>query len=90
MEPKLQPIENRLIVTSEEAKSTTGSGLIIPDTAKEKPRTGTIVSIGTGDDVKKNLKVGDQVMFGKYTGETLIFEDKPYLVLKFEDVLAKI
>ena len=73
------------------AETTTASGIIIPDTAKEKPQKGTVVAVGTGTkDNPVTLKVGDTVLYGKYAGTELKLEGKDYLIMRENDVLAVI
>ncbi len=86
---KLKVIDERLLVEvaeSEEQKSP--GGIYIPDTAKEKPQRGTVVAVGTDEDLQKVIKVGDKVVFGKYTGDELEFDGKKYLVIQRSDILA--
>jgi len=90
----LQPLEDRIIVKPGEAEETTVSGLVIPDTAKEKPQQGEVVAVGPGkmtDDGKRiapEVKTGDRVLYGKYSGTEVTVSDEPYLILRESDVLA--
>lgn len=85
----IKPLADRVLVEPAAAETTTASGIIIPDTAKEKPQKGTIVAIGTGKkDEPLTVKVGDTVLYGKYSGTELKFEGKDYLIMRESDVLA--
>jgi chaperonin GroES len=80
---------NRVIVEPAPAETRTASGIIIPDTAKEKPQKGTVVAVG--DDLKDEqptLKVGDSVLFGKYSGTELKWEGKEYLIMKENEIFG--
>ncbi len=86
---KLKVIDEKLLVELEEVEEQkTAGGIYIPDTAKEKPQRGTVVAIGTDKDLKDVVKVGDKIVFGKYTGDEIEFEGKKYLIVKREDILA--
>jgi len=88
---QIKPFEDRVLVESEEIEeSKTKSGLIIPDTAKEKPRTGKVVEVGTDEELAKNIKVGDKIIFAKFTGDEIEFEGKKYLIISKNDILAVI
>ena len=85
----IKPLADRVLVEPLEAATKTASGIIIPDTAKEKPQKGNIVSVGPG--TKENpvtLKVGMTVLYGKYSGTELKLEGKDYLIMKESDILA--
>ena len=85
----IKPLADRVLVEPLEAETKTASGIIIPDTAKEKPQKGNIVSVGPG--TKENpvtLKVGITVLYGKYSGTELKLEGKDYLIMKESDILA--
>jgi chaperonin GroES len=92
---KLQPLEDRVVILpADEAESMRG-GLYIPDTAKEKPTQGEILAAGPGRFEKGaripvDLKVGDQVIYGKYSGTSYTFEGQEYVIIKASDVLAKV
>ncbi|HRG17881.1 MAG TPA: co-chaperone GroES [Flavobacterium lutivivi] len=82
---------NRVIVEPAPAETKTAAGIIIPDTAKEKPQKGTVVAVG--DDLKDEqptLKVGDVVLFGKYSGTELKWEGKDYLIMKENEIFGKL
>ena len=92
----LTPLRNRLLVERLDTDETTSSGLIIPDTAKEKPQQGKVVSAGPGirdkegNLVPMDVKAGDLVLFGKYGGTDVTLEGREYLILKDEDILGVI
>ena len=78
-----KPLADRVLVEPEAAEEKTASGIIIPDTAKEKPQKGKIIAVGDGTtDHKMNVKVGDRVLYGKYSGTELTIEDTDYLIMK--------
>ena len=85
----LNPLADRVLIEPKEAETKTAAGLYIPDTAKEKPQQGTVVAAGPGKkDEPMEVKVGDQVIYGKYAGTEVTFEDKKYLIVKQSDILA--
>lgn len=85
-----KPLGKRVLVEREEESKTTASGIIIPDNAsKERPSVGKVVAVGCDDECKV-VKVGDSVVFGKYSGSEVELDDKKYLVLNLEDVLGVI
>lgn len=82
-----QPLADRVLVEPAAAEEKTASGIIIPDTAKEKPQRGKIVAIGTGKkDEPINVKVGDEVLYGKYSGTEITIEGSEYLIMKEADI----
>ena len=84
-----KPLADRVLVEPEAAEEKTASGIIIPDTAKEKPQKGKIIAIGDGTtDHKMNVKVGDRVLYGKYSGTELTIEDTDYLIMKESDIFG--
>ena len=91
----IKPLEDRIVVQANEAETTTASGLVIPDTAKEKPQEGTVVAVGPGrfDDngkrVPLDVKVGDTVIYSKYGGTEIKVDGEDYLILRESDILAK-
>ncbi len=87
-ELKLKPMDDRVLVEYVEEESTTESGIIIPDTAKEKPRMGKVVAVGTDEDLQKQIKVGNKILFAKYGGEELNFEGVDYKIVQRSDILA--
>jgi len=91
----IKPLEDRIVVQAVDAESTTASGLVIPDTAKEKPQEGTVLAVGPGrfEDgtrVPLDVKVGDKVLYSKYGGTEVKYAGEEYLVLSARDVLAVI
>lgn len=94
---KVQPLEDRVLVTIDEQEQTTASGLVIPETAKEKPQQGSVVAVGpgkrsdaTGDLIEVDVAAGDTVLFSKYGGTEVKVEGQEYLILSARDILAKI
>ncbi len=90
---KIKPLGDRILVEQVEAEEKTASGIIIPDSAKEKPQEGKVIAVGTGkiiDGKKVELEVknGDKVLFSKYGGDEIKVEGKEYKILKEEDILA--
>lgn len=91
MSVKLRPLADRVLVEPVAAETKTASGIIIPDSAQEKPQKGTVVAVGAG--TKENpvtLKVGDVVLYGKYSGTELKEGGKDYLIMRENDILAVI
>lgn len=91
----IKPLEDRIVVQASEAETTTASGLVIPDTAKEKPQEGTVVAIGPGrfedgQRIPLDVAVGDRVLYSKYGGTEVKYSGEEYLVLSARDVLAVI
>ena len=87
----IKPLADRVLVQPMEAESKTASGLIIPDTAKEKPQKGTVVAAGPGTkDEEMQVKVGDLVLYGKYAGSELNVDGADYLMMRQSDILAVI
>jgi chaperonin GroES len=90
----LQPLEDRIVVRPAEAEATTASGLVIPDTAKEKPQQGEVLAVGAGrygDDnerIPMDIKVGDKVVYSKYGGTEITIDGEDLLILAARDVLA--
>ena len=86
---KIKPLADRVLVEPAEAEEKTSSGLYIPDTAKEKPQKGNIVAAGNGKkDEPMTVKVGDTVLYGKYSGTEITVEGKDYLMMRESDILA--
>jgi chaperonin GroES len=92
----IKPLEDRIVVQANEAETTTASGIVIPDTAKEKPQEGTVLAVGPGriDDkgtrIPLDVTVGDVVLYSKYGGTEIRYAGEDYLVLSARDVLAVI
>lgn len=84
----LQPMGTRVLIKPIEQESKTSSGLLLPETAKEKPQTGLVVAVGDDEEIK--LKVNDKVLFAKYTGTEFKMDGTEYLLLESNDVLAKV
>jgi chaperonin GroES len=88
---KVTPLHDRVIVEAAPAEEKTSSGIIIPDTAKEKPQRGIIIAVGTGKkDEPMTVKVGDNVLYGKYSGTEVQIEGKDYLIMRESDIFAVI
>jgi len=85
---KVQPLDERVLVKPIEPEEKVGS-IIIPDTAKEKPMTGEVIAVGTDEEIKKILKAGDKVIFGKYAGEEIKIDGEKHLIVTRADILAK-
>ena len=89
MKLNIKPLDDRVLVEPIEAETKTASGIIIPDNAKEKPQKGKVMAVGKG--TKENpmtVKVGDSVLYGKYSGTELKLEGKDYLIMSEKDILA--
>ncbi|MFP4642237.1 MAG: co-chaperone GroES [Dehalococcoidia bacterium] len=88
---QLKPFEDRVLVEPEEAEeSKSKGGIILPDTVKEKPRTGKVIEVGTDEELAEHIQVGGRIVFAKFTGEEVEFEDKKYLIVSRGDILAVI
>tara|TARA_A100001037_G_C14945895_1_gene542721 strand:- start:540 stop:824 length:285 start_codon:yes stop_codon:yes gene_type:complete len=91
---KIKPLSDRVVVQAEAAEEKTASGIILPDTAKEKPQMGKVVAVGpgkisdSGSNIKMTVKVGDKVLYGKYSGTEITFENEDYLIMKENDIFA--
>ena len=95
MPVNVTPLHDRVLVRRLEEKETAKGGIIIPDTAKEKPHEGEVMAVGAGKiekgkRVPLDVKVGDRVLFGKYTGNEILVDDQEYLILREEEILAKV
>ncbi len=93
--PKIQPLEDRVVIMPDDETETMRGGLYIPDTAKEKPTQGEVIAVGPGrfekgERVPMDLKVGDKVLYGKYSGTNITLEGDEVVILKASDVLAKL
>ena len=93
----LQPLEDRIVVKPKESEATTASGLVIPDTAKEKPQQGTVLAVGpgrrseqSGEIIPLGIAVGDLVVYSKYGGTEIAVDGEDVLILTSRDVLAKV
>jgi chaperonin GroES len=94
---KLQPLEDRIVVRANESEATTASGLVIPDTAKEKPQQGEVLAVGpgrrsdqTGEIIPLGINVGDTVVYSKYGGTEITIDGEDLLILTTRDVLATV
>lgn len=91
---KVKPLHDRILVKRLEEKEIKKGGIIIPDTAKEKPQEGEVIAVGpgkVGDDGKRqpmDVKVGDKILFGKYSGSEVKLDDEEFLIMREEDVLC--
>jgi chaperonin GroES len=85
---KIKPLDDRILVEQiEEDESKVGS-IIIPDTAKEKPRMAKVVAVGTDEDLQELVKVGNKIIYSKYSGDEIKVDDKEYLIVQRGDILA--
>jgi len=88
---QIKPFEDRVLVEPEEVEeSKSKGGIILPDTAKEKPRRGKVVEVGTDEELAEKIKVGDTVVYAKFTGDEIELEEKKYLIISRSDILAVI
>src|SRR5260221_1477969 len=95
MATKLTPLHDRVLVRRIEEGETVRGGIIIPDTAKEKPQEGEVIAVGAGkiekgERIPLDVKAGDRVLFGKYSGTEIKVEDEDYLILREDEILAKL
>ncbi|MEL6536244.1 MAG: co-chaperone GroES [Bacteroidota bacterium] len=89
MSVNIKPLADRVLVEPAAAEEKTASGIIIPDTAKEKPQRGSVVAVGEGKkDEPMTVKVGDSVLYGKYSGTEITVEGKDYLIMRESDIFA--
>jgi len=85
----ITPLADRVIIQQDEAETTTASGIIIPDTAQEKPQKGTVIAVGKGTkDNPMTVKAGDNILYGKYAGTELKHNGSDYMIMKESDILA--
>jgi chaperonin GroES len=94
MSVQIAPLHDRVLVRRLEEKETAKGGIIIPDTAKEKPQEGEVIAVGAGKiekgkRVPLDVKAGDRILFGKYTGNDITLDGEEFLILREEDILAK-
>ena len=91
---KLKPLADRVVVEAAPAEEMSSGGIIIPDTAQEKPQQGTVVAVGpgkvseSGKEVAMSVKKGDKILYGKYSGTEFAFEGTEYLIMRESDILA--
>jgi chaperonin GroES len=95
MSVNVTPLHDRVLVRRLEEKETAKGGIIIPDTAKEKPQEGEVMAVGAGKiekghRVPVDVNVGDWILFGKYTGNDIVIDDQEYLILREEEILVKL
>ena len=95
MTVNITPLHDRVLVRRLEEKETAKGGIIIPDTAKEKPQEGEVIAVGAGKmekghRVALDVKVGDRILFGKYTGNDIEIDGQEYLIVREEEILAKV
>jgi chaperonin GroES len=85
----IKPLDDRVLIeqVEEENEQKVGS-IIIPESAKEKPRVGTVVAVGTDEDLQEYIKVGDKIIYSKYSGDEISLDDKDYLLVQRGDILA--
>ena len=86
---KIKPLSDRVVVKAEAAEEKTASGIILPDTAKEKPQKGSVIAVGKG--TKENpitVAIGDKILYGKYAGTELKYNESDYIIMKESDILA--
>ncbi len=86
----IQPLDDRVLVIPADEEVKTASGLIIPDTAKEKPHRGTVAAVGNDEDLQELIGEGDVILYGKYAGDELAYDGTDYLILNRGDILAKL
>jgi len=87
---KIKPMDDRLLIEVMEAEEKTASGLIIPDSAKEKPRMGVVVAVGNDEDLQEKIKEGNKVLFTKYGGDEVDLNGKEFKIIQRADILAVI
>ena len=95
MTVQITPLHDRVLVRRLKEKETAKGGIIIPDTAKEKPQEGEVIAVGAGkfEEGKRiplDVNTGDRILFGKYTGSDITIDDQEYLILREEEILAKL
>jgi chaperonin GroES len=95
MSVQVTPLHDRVLIKRIEEKETVKGGIIIPDTAKEKPQEGEVIAVGAGkiekgERIALDVKAGDRVLFGKYSGTEIKVEEEDYLILREDEILAKL
>ncbi len=96
MAVNVTPLHDRVLVRRIEEKESVKGGIIIPDTAKEKPQEGEVIAVGAGklnekgDRIQMDVKAGDRILFGKYSGNDIKIDDEDYLIVKEDEILAKL
>lgn len=91
----IKPLFDRVVIEPDEINTTTKSGIVLPQTAQDRPLTGKVVAVGSGKDLENNdvgmqVEVGDTVLYNKYTGAEVKFENKNYIILRQIDIIAVI
>ncbi len=84
---KIKPLDDRVLVEQVEEEAKVGS-IIIPETAKEKPRMAKVIAVGTDEDLQEHIKAGDTIIYSKYSGDEIKVDDKEYLIIQRGDILA--
>lgn len=87
---KIEPLGNRILVKVAEHENTTASGLVLPETAQEKPQEGIVEAVGNAEEMLVKLKAGDRILFAKYSGVEIKEDGQTYLVLNEDDVIARV
>ena len=95
MSVKVTPLHDRILIKRIEEKETAKGGIIVPDTAKEKPQEGEVIAVGSGKRhegkrISLDIEIGDRVLFGKYSGTEIKIEEEEYLILREDEVFAKL
>ncbi len=86
---KIKPLADRVLIEPTEAEAKTSGGIFIPDSAQEKPQKGKVIAVGPGTkDVEMEVKVGDTVLYGKYSGTEINVDNKDYLIMRQSDIIA--
>jgi len=84
----LKPLDDRVVIETKDLEEKNVGGIIIPDTAKEKPLIGEVIAVGTDEDLQEILKVGDKILYAKYGGTEIELENKKYIIISRSDILA--
>lgn len=84
----LKPLDDRVVIETKDLEEKNLGGIIIPDTAKEKPLIGEVIAVGTDEDLQEILKVGDKILYAKYGGTEIDLENKKYIIISRSDILA--
>ncbi len=85
---KLKPLDDRVVIEIKEQQEKNVGGIIIPDTAKEKPMIGEVIAVGTDEELEKAVEIGDKILYSKYGGTEVDIENKKYLIVSRSDILA--
>jgi len=84
----LKPLDDRVVIETKDLEEKNVGGIIIPDTAKEKPLIGEVIAVGTDEDLQEILKIGDKILYAKYGGTEIDLENKKYIIISRSDILA--